>query len=176
MKAERKRVAYGKNNKQKKLLEKIQHMKTKSLLIAITLLGYSSVLFADNCIDNLSKSIARIPEAQNININSFALNLLKPFSPELKGVKAMEILNADQLSEQDYKKFKNLITRCNSGEYETMVSTSEDDEMARILLKTEKDRIREMVIISLEPSEISLIRIKGNIDPKQMEELVNDNK
>ena len=43
-------------------------------------------------------------------------------------------------------------------------------------MKTEKEKIREMVIISLEKDEISLIRIKGKIDPKQMEELVKDKK
>ena len=34
---------------------------------------------------------------------------------------------------------------------------------------------REIVIISLEENEISLIRIKGKIDPNQMQNIIEDN-
>ena len=42
-------------------------------------------------------------------------------------------------------------------------------------LKIEKEKIREIVIISLEENEISLIRIKGKIDPNQMQNIIEDN-
>ena len=41
--------------------------------------------------------------------------------------------------------------------------------------KIEKEKIREIVIISLEENEISLIRIKGKIDPNQMQNIIEDN-
>ena len=42
-------------------------------------------------------------------------------------------------------------------------------------MKIEKEKIREIVIISLEENEISLIRIKGKIDPNQMQNIIEDN-
>ena len=45
----------------------------------------------------------------------------------------------------------------------------------RNLMKIEKEKIREIVIISLEENEISLIRIKGKIDPNQMQNIIEDN-
>ena len=146
-------------------------MKTKSLITVIVLLYYSLSAFAGNSIDDLSKSIAQIPHAEHLNVNSLTLGLIKPFAPELKGVNNVEILNAENISNKDYTRLQ-----CNTSEYETLVSSNDNDEIARILMKTEKEKIREMVIISLEKDEISLIRIKGKIDNKQMEELVKDKK
>ena len=151
-------------------------MKTKSLITAIALLYCSLSAFAGNSIDDLSKSIAQIPHAEHLNVNSLTLGLIKPFAPELKGVNNVEILNAENISNKDYTRLQALIAQCNTSEYETLVSSNDNDEIARILMKTEKEKIREMVIISLEKDEISLIRIKGKIDPKQMEELVKDKK
>ena len=52
----------------------------------------------------------------------------------------------------------------------------EEDEMARILMKIEKEKIREIVIISLEKDEVSFIRIKGAIDPEQLNAIIENNK
>ena len=73
---------------------------------AILLLGCSSAIVAGNCIDNLSRSIARLPEAQTVNINPFVMNLIKPFSSEMKGVKSMNIVSAEDISTADYTRLK----------------------------------------------------------------------
>ena len=67
-----------------------------------------------------------------------------------------------------------MISRCNGDGYETAISSNEENELARIFMKIEKERIKEVVIVSLDKDEISLIRIKGNIDPKQVGELIKD--
>lgn len=45
--------------------------------------------------------------------------------------------------------------------YVTMVNNNEDNEKALILVKTKGKKIIEMVIFDLEPSECSLIQLKG---------------
>ena len=67
--------------------KKMNKMTTPIFLTSLLLLGCSSAIVAGNCIDNLSRSIARLPEAQTVNINPFVMNLIKPFSSEMKGVK-----------------------------------------------------------------------------------------
>ena len=66
-------------------------------------------------------------------------------------------------------------TESDSDGYETVTSSNEENEIVRILMKIEKEKIREIVIISLEENEISLIRIKGKIDPNQMQNIIEDN-
>ena len=156
--------------------KKMNKMKTRIFLTALLLLGCSSAIVAENCIDNLSRSIARLPEAQTVNINPFVMNLIKPFSSEMKGVKSMNIVSAEDISTADYTRLKKLIEDCQSEGYETIISSNEDGEIARILMKMEKDKIREIVILSLEEDEANLIRIKGAIDPKQLNEIIENNK
>lgn len=149
-------------------------MKTRIFIAAMALLC-TSTLFAGNCIDSLAASIGSIPDVEKVSLNPFVLSLIKPFSPEMKGVKSMDILNAEGISTVDYNRLKRQIDRCNDGNYETLVAANEDNEMARILMKVEKDKIREIVIISLEEDEVSLIRIKGAIDPKQLNDIIEEN-
>ena len=128
-------------------------MKTKILILALAAFCSFSSISASNCIDNLFNTASRMPNAEKVNLNSFVLGLLKPFSSELKGIKSMSIIDA----------------------YETVTSSNEENEIVRILMKIEKEKIREIVIISLEENEISLIRIKGKIDPNQMQNIIEDN-
>ena len=108
--------------------KKMNKMKTRIFLTALLLLGCSSAIVAGNCIDNLSRSIARLPEAQTVNINPFVMNLIKPFSSEMKGVKSMNIVSAEDISTADYTRLKKLIEDCQSEGYETIISSNEDGE------------------------------------------------
>ena len=125
-------------------------MKTKSLITAIALLYCSLSAFAGNSIDDLSKSIAQIPHAEHLNVNSLTLGLIKPFAPELKGVNNVEILNAENISNKDYTRLQALIAQCNTSEYETLVSSNDNDEIARILMKTEKANTSENNCLNLQ--------------------------
>ena len=144
-------------------------MKTKILILALAAFCSFSSISAGNCIDNLFNTASRMPNAEKVNLNSFVLGLLKPFSSELKGIKSMSIIDAENISSKDYTRFEKIITQCDSDGYETV------NEIVRILMKIEKEKIREIVIISLEENEISLIRIKGKIDPNQMQNIIEDN-
>ena len=139
-------------------------MKTKILILALAAFCSFSSISAGNCIDNLFNTASR-----------FVLGLLKPFSSELKGIKSMSIIDAENISSKDYTRFEKIITQCDSDGYETVTSSNEENEIVRILMKIEKEKIREIVIISLEENEISLIRIKGKIDPNQMQNIIEDN-
>ena len=149
-------------------------MKTKRLIIAIALLGCSSALFAGNCVNDLFKAAAQLPDAEKITLNPFVTGLIKPFVPEMKGINSMDIIDAEFITEKDYTRLEKMISRCNGDGYETAISSNEENELARIFMKIEKERIREVVIVSLDKDEISLIRIKGNIDPKHVGELIKD--
>ena len=67
-------------------------MKTKILILALAAFCSFSSISASNCIDNLFNTASRMPNAEKVNLNSFVLGLLKPFSSELKGIKSMSII------------------------------------------------------------------------------------
>ena len=47
--------------------------------------------------------------------------------------------------------------------YEMLIDTHDDDEVVKILMKRNKKKITEVVIIDLEKNEINLVRFKGNL-------------
>ena len=55
-------------------------MKTKILILALEAFCSFSSISAGNCIDNLFNTASRMPNAEKLNLNSFFLGLLKPFS------------------------------------------------------------------------------------------------
>ena len=61
-------------------------MKTKILILALAAFCSFSSISASNCIDNLFNTASRMPNAEKVNLNSFVLGLLKPFTSELKGI------------------------------------------------------------------------------------------
>ena len=73
-------------------------MKTKILILALAAFCSFSSISAGNCIDNLFNTASRMPNAEKVNLNSFVLGLLKPFSSELKGIKSMSIIDAENIS------------------------------------------------------------------------------
>ena len=72
-------------------------MKTKILILALAAFCSFSSISAGNCIDNLFNTASRTPNAEKVNLNSFVLGLLKPFSSELKGIKSMSIIDAENI-------------------------------------------------------------------------------
>ncbi len=150
-------------------------MKLKTLFVAIALLATTTLASANNCIDDLTQTISKFPRVEKVNLNPFLLTMLKPFSSELKGFKSLCAINAEELSRQNYKKVKKILDQCNTTEYETVVSETDADEIARIWIKTDEQYIREIVIIALENDEVSLVRIKGKIDPQQLSNIIAEN-
>ena len=115
-------------------------MKTKILILALAAFCSFSSISASNCIDNLFNTASRMPNAEKVNLNSFVLGLLKPFSSELKGIKSMSIIDAENISSKDYTRFEKIITQCDSDGYETVTSSNEENEIVRILMKIEKEK------------------------------------
>ena len=114
-------------------------MKTKILILALAAFCSFSSISAGNCIDNLFNTASRMPNAEKVNLNSFVLGLLKPFSSELKGIKSMSIIDAENISSKDYTRFEKIITQCDSDGYETVTSSNEENEIVRILMKIERE-------------------------------------
>ncbi|MBP5386854.1 MAG: DUF4252 domain-containing protein [Prevotella sp.] len=83
-------------------------------------------------------------------------------------IRVLSIENNDAVC----KKFKARAANLNKKGYETMVNSNEDNEKTLILVKTKGDNITEMVILSLEPSECSLVQLKGKFNSNDMKGLL----
>ena len=120
-------------------------MKSRIFLLIIVLLSTLQILFANNKIDNLFKKTKELPNAEY-----YTEDFKKPqVKGVVDGVKAIE--------EVDFKP------------YETILTTSEDDEFVKILIKSTPKKIKEVVVISLYSDEINVVRCKGNLKSDMLE-------
>ncbi len=149
-------------------------MKLKTSLLAIALLTSSTLTFAGNCIDELTQTVSKFPNVEKVNLNPFLLSMLKPFASEMKGFKSVSVIDAD-LTSKNYDKVKKILDQCDSTEYETVISENNGNEMNCVWIKTQEEYISEIVVIALETDEVSIVRIKGKIDPAHLQNIIAEN-
>lgn len=132
-------------------------MKTRIFTLSILLLSALTVL-AGNKIDKLFDQIKDLPNAEYTHE--------KISKTEKKGVidgiKNLEVVEA-AIDESTYQTLRKTIVKGDYKPYEMLIDTHDDDEVVKILMKRNKKKITEVVIIDLEKDEINLVRFKGNL-------------
>ena len=96
--------------------------------------------------------------------NTRALIEKPKFLPDLTGYENLELLASIQ-----NKIGKKEIEEVDFKPYETILTTSEDDEFVKILIKSTPKKIKEVVVISLYSDEINVVRCKGNLKSDMLE-------
>ena len=119
-------------------------MKSRIFLLIIVLLSTLQILFANNKIDNLFKKTKELPNAEY-------------YTEEADIDNATYLALKKEIEEVDFKP------------YETILTTSEDDEFVKILIKSTPKKIKEVVVISLYSDEINVVRCKGNLKSDMLE-------
>ena len=76
----------------------------------------------------------------------------------------------------DFAKQKN-VTHVTVGPFlMTMVNANEEGNRTKVMVRIDKDIIRELVILTTDGGDDALIRIKGKIKPSDIEKVINDHK
>ena len=143
-------------------------MKSRIFLLIIVLLSTLQISFANNKIDNLFKKTKELPNAEYshivlINDNNYVVSHYKR-----QGVKVIEVVEAD-IDNATYLALKKEIEEVDFKPYEAILTTSEDDEFVKILIKSTPKKIKEIVVISLYSDEINVVRCKGNLKSDMLE-------
>ena len=87
----------------------------------------------------------------------------------------MSIIDAENISSKDYTRFEKIITQCDSDGYETVTSSNEEKRDCPNPDENRKRKNSGNRHYLPRRNEISLIRIKGKIDPNQMQNIIEDN-
>ena len=163
------------------MIEKINFQKIKSLLkkflIVIVFLSFSALTFGQkSVVDKLYDKYSGKKGITSVYISEFMFKLISAMDPddkefkdlvnELKGIK---ILSADDEYYDFFK--KNIINQIPLNEYQELMVVKEEDDVIRILVKENKGKISELLIISDEGDDASLIVLQGNINIKSMSKL-----
>ena len=127
-------------------------------------------------VDDLFKEFKDKNNVECVNIPKALLSMAPAVVKKQKGsdlikkidnIRILSIENDDALC----KEFKARAANLNKKGYETMVNSNEDNEKTLVLVKTKGKTISEMVILALEPSECSLIQLKGKFSSNDIKGL-----
>ena len=132
-------------------------MKTRIFTLSILLLSALTAL-AGNKIDKLFDQVKDLPNAEYTH-EKISKTEKKGVIDGIKNLEAVEAA----IDESTYQTLRKTIVKGDYKPYEMLIDTHDDDEVVKILMKRNKKKITEVVIIDLEKDEINLVRFKGNL-------------
>ena len=132
-------------------------MKTRIFTLSILLLSALTVL-AGNKIDKLFDQVKDLPNAEYTH-EKISKTEKKGVIDGIKNLEAVEAA----IDASTYQTLRKTIVKGDYKPYEMLIDTHDDDEVVKILMKRNKKKITEVVIIDLEKDEINLVRFKGNL-------------
>lgn len=149
----------------------------KRFLIICTCSLLALTLYSQTSVNELYQSFAKESNVDKVNLNEFAMFLMRPFSDtdtESK-ITSISVLSLEECSPDVKNRFNKSALDFNDDEYELFVSANDENEKVRIFLKFQKEIIREMVILTMGDSP-ALIQLKGKILPSEIEKMSNGRK
>ena len=142
-------------------------MKTRIITLSVLLLSALTVL-AGNKIDKLFDQVKDLPNAEYTH-EKISKTEKKGVIDGIKNLEAVEAA----IDESTYQTLRKTIVKGDYKPYEMLIDTHDDDEVVKILMKRNKKKITEVVIIDLEKDEINLVRFKGNLKSELLNKIAD---
>lgn len=147
----------------------------KKILFTLALMIAAATSLSAQNVDDLFKEFRDKPNVQFVNIPKALMSVIanKTNSEETKErlknielVRVLQIENDKDLLDQFTKKVKKIAKK-----YEQMVNSNEEGQKAQILVKTDGEVLKEVLIISIEEDECALVQVCGELRPEDFEKL-----
>jgi len=149
-------------------------MKTKKILLALlALILICPVMHSQKNVDQLFKEFSKENGVDHVSVGKFAMKIAGLFT-DVMGVTGVEVFSFDKCTESVKNKLNRAIASMKDENYETVVSVNEENERTKVLIKLKDESIREIVVLT-SGDEPAIIRIKGNIKPSDVENIVKEN-
>ena len=131
------------------------------ILILFCQAGYSQSM------DKLFNDFAKQKNVTHVTVGPFLMKISSLFT-ETMGVKSIEVLSFEECGNTVKDDLRAAIKK--------MVNANEEGNRTKIMVRIDKDIIRELVILTTDGGDDALIRIKGKIKPSDIEKVINDHK
>ncbi|MDE5711548.1 DUF4252 domain-containing protein [Bacteroides sp.] len=90
----------------------------------------------------------------------------------MNSVHSMKVLDLERCSDSVKQKFMKRINALKDDQYETLMRVSDADDKVKILIREEKESIKEILIVCSGSADCALIQFKGNFKESDIEALV----
>lgn len=151
----------------------------KIILTILCATLFSQVSMAQD-LDSLLKKVAKAENVESLKLDGFTLWLGKMFGAaselpnSLQNINKIEIHDLSTCSEQLRLEITDEIKKLNSNSsYETLSQIKNKGEHVKVLLKKEKEHIKEFLVLISKDNAPKVIRIHGNIHQDDLAELMS---
>jgi len=150
-------------------------MKSKRIVfIVLTFFCLCQAMHSQKSVDQIFKEFSKEKGVVHVGIGKFTMTLASLFT-DVMGVDGVEVYSLEECDSSVKERLNSAIASLKDRNYETMVSVNEEKERTKILVKTEGDSIRELIILTT-GDDAALVRIKGKIKPSDIEKVIQNNK
>lgn len=153
-------------------------------LILVFSLGISTIDAQTNSVNvsDLFGEFKKCEHADYVHIPKLLIKLASVFAKDedesdrkvIRAVSSVRILDLSDCSSDVKLSFADKLNRLKTSGYEKLIQQKSKDEQSLILTKMKKNCIRELVIVSSDGDDCTLLLIKGKIRPKDVHALIND--
>ena len=139
------------------------------ILILFCQAGYSQSM------DKLFNDFAKQKNVTHVTVGPFLMKISSMFT-ETMGVSSIEVLSFEECGSNVKENLRTAIKQLKDPNFETMVTSNEGGSHTKVMVRIDKEMIRELVVLTTDGGDDALIRIKGKIKPSDIERVVNDHK
>ena len=127
-----------------------------------------------NTVEALFAKFSKEKNITHVKIGGIIMKFANAFT-DTKGVTGVEVFSFDECDRQVKDNLNAAIKKLKDSAYETLVSTTQDGEHTKVLVKIKEDFISEIIVIT-GGDDPAFVRIKGKIKPDDFESVVDNNK
>ena len=127
-----------------------------------------------NTVEALFTNFSSEKNITHVKIGGLIMSFANAFT-DTKGVAGVEVFSFEECDEQVKVKLNAAIKNLKDSAYETIVSTTQEGENTKVLVKIKENFINEIVVIT-GGKDPAFVRIKGKIKPEDLQDVVEKNK
>jgi hypothetical protein len=122
-------------------------------------------------VERLFNSFSKEKNAVHVKVST---SLFRIFA-DTKGVTNIEVYSFDECNGKLKDNLNDAIKKLKDSAYETVISSNENGNVTKILLKIKEDIINEIIVVTGGDSP-AMVRIKGKIKREDVEDVIKNNK
>lgn len=156
----------------------------KKVMMMAVLAFMTMTVQAQMSVDRLMRKYKHSPKAEYVHVPKMMMTLAKAiktgdaddYSKYIKHINSIKVLDMEDCSKAVKQQFFKDVARLKTVGYEELMTAKEADEQTVIMVKRNKTRIKELVIIDSGDDNAALIQILGNIKNSEIQKIIAEEK
>lgn len=149
----------------------------KKYILAFALLFACHVSFAQS-VESLFDEFGKEPNAECVNISPFMMAIGKMFMGNdsdaklARKFKSLRVLDLEDCPARVKERFGKRVDASNLKGYESLMQVNDDGDKVHLLIKSKKDKIRELLIVCTGNGDCTLVQMKGKVSKEDIARLL----